>query len=168
MELWKNVLGFDVLYEVSNLGRVRTLYDRFKGYTDQYKYLTPTDNDNGYLRFNFKLNGKSKTVYLHKLVAQAFVPNNQNYQEVNHIDENKYNCCASNLEWCDHKYNCNYGTRNLRSGLKNCKKIKCVETNIIYNSIDEASKKLNIIKTAICNCLNGRSKSCGGYRWEYV
>lgn len=168
MEIWKEILGYDVLYEVSNFGRVRTRYNCFKGYTNEYFYLKPCDNGNGYLRFNWKINGKQKTVYLHRLVALYFLPNDKNYCEVNHKDENKKNNCVENLEWCNHKHNCNYGTRNKRTGEKHTKKIKCVETGIIYNSLKDVSEKMNVVKSAINNCLNGRSKTCGGYSWEYV
>lgn len=168
MECWKEVLGFDVLYEVSNLGRVRTRYDKNKGYTNEYYYLKPCDNGNGYLRFNWKLKGVQKTVYLHKLVAQYFIPNKNHFSEVNHKDENKLNNCVDNLEWCDHKYNCNYGTRNKRVSEKTGIKIRCVETGIVYDSLKDASEKMNVVKSAINNCLKGRSKTCSGYSWEYV
>lgn len=168
MEHWKEVLGFDVLYEVSNLGRVRTRYNRFTGYTDDYNYLEPIDNGTGYLRFNWFLNGKQKTVYLHSLVANAFLDNPNNYNEINHKDENKLNNTVDNLEWCDHNYNCNYGTRNKRLSEKTGVKIRCVETGIVYDSLKDASEKMNVVKSAINNCLKGRSKTCSGYRWEYV
>lgn len=168
MEQWKEVLGYDVLYEVSNLGRVRTRYNRYKGYTNSYYYLEPCDNGHGYLRFNWKLNGIQKTVYLHRLVALAFLDNKNNYEDVNHKDENKMNNCVENLEWVTHKDNCNYGTRNIRSGSKTAIKIRCVETGEVFNSVKEASIKYQVGITAISNCLNGRSKSCCGYVWEYV
>ena len=134
MEKWKEILDYDILYEVSDLGRVRTRYNRHKGYTDSYYYLQPTDNGNGYLCFNWKLNGRQKTVYLHRLVAEAFVMNENGYREINHIDENKYNNSANNLEWCEHLYNCNYGTRNIRAGAKNSRKVECIETKEIFSN----------------------------------
>lgn len=168
MEEWREVYGFDVLYEISNTGKLRTKHHGKKGYTSEYRNISPLDNGNGYLRVNLRLNRKQKTVYIHKLVAQAFVPNPKSLTEVNHIDENKQNNNAENLEWCTHFYNCQYGTRNKRTGEKRAKKILCVELNIIYNSLIEASQKLNIGKTAISNCLKGRSKTSGGYSWRYV
>ena len=168
MEQWKEVFGYDTLYEVSNLGRVRTRYNRFTGYAKEYTYLEPIDNGNGYLRFNWFLNGKQKTVYLHRLVADAFLDNPNNYVEVNHKDENKLNNTVDNLEWCDHNYNCTYGTRNKRIGESFVLKVKCIETGIIYNSLKEAAEQMNVVQSAINNCLKGRSKTCCGYKWEYV
>lgn len=167
MEEWREVLGFDTLYEVSNEGRVRTRRSKEKGYTAEYHIVEPLDNGNGYLRFNWKLKGNQRTIYLHKLVAEYFVNNPRHLCEVNHKDENKHNNCADNLEWCSHKYNCNYGTRNSRAGKKN-KRVLCIETDIVYDSISIASEALGVGKSALSNCLNGRSKSCCGYSWRYV
>lgn len=168
MEVWKEVYGFDTLYEVSNYGRVRTKFFKRRGYTNSYRILTPVDNGNGYLRFNWSLNGKQKTVYLHRLVACAFIKNPNGYKEINHLDENKLNNTADNLEWISHKDNCRYGTRNKRTGEKNKKPIICIENGIVYLSIKDAAKDLGVAVTAVSNCLNGRSKTCMGYHWKYA
>ena len=167
-EIWTDLLGYDTLYEISNLGRVRTRYFKNKGYTNEYRFIEPVDNGNGYLRFNFKLNGRQKTAYLHRLVAEYFVDNPNNYNEVNHKDENKCNNCADNLEWCEHHYNCNYGTRNIRSAEKATKPIKCLDTGEIFTSILHAANHYGIGITALSNHLNGRSKTCVGYKWVYL
>ena len=108
MEEWKDVRGFKGLYEVSNLGRVRDKNGLLKEY-----------NTDGYIRVCLKktLNGKriSRCIGVHRLVAQAFIPNPHRYKEVNHKDENKSNNCVDNLEWCTRKYNVNYGTRTQRA-----------------------------------------------------
>ena len=165
---WREVYGFDILYEVSNKGQIRTKHHGKYGYQNEYVYLKPTDNGKGYLRVNLKTGNKQRTVYVHILVAQAFVPNPEGYKEINHKDENKQNNNADNLEWCDHLYNCNYGTRNERSGIKRRIKVQCVETNVIFESLEEAANEMNVCKSAIVNCLKGRSKSCGGYTWRYA
>lgn len=105
------------LYQVSNLGRVKSLErvsKHTKGYMVHYKekILTPTFEKNGYARVILTKNGTSKLHYIHGLVAKAFLPNPKNLPEVNHIDEDKINNCVDNLEWCTHKYNSNYGMRN--------------------------------------------------------
>lgn len=167
-EEWKEVFGFDILFEVSNTGRLRTKHHGKQGYKKEYRYITPIDNGKGYLRVNLKLNHKQKTVYIHKLVAEAFVDNPYNLSEVNHIDEDKTNNNADNLEWCTHEYNCQYGTRNERVGRKHAKRIKCNELNYIFDSIGEAAAVFNVCKSAINNCLKGRSKTCAGYTWSYT
>lgn len=167
-EEWKEVYAFDILFEVSNLGRIRTKYHGKQGYKKEYRYIEPLDNGKGYLRINIKRNGNQKTVYIHRLVAEAFVPNPDGFVEINHKDENKKNNSADNLEWCTHLYNCHYGTRNERTGRAHAKKIVCVELNKIYDSLREAAKDMDVGKTAISNCLKGRSKSCAGYSWRYA
>jgi uncharacterized protein YfkK (UPF0435 family) len=82
----------------------------FKGGKDkviQEKIITPT-NDRGYLKVVLSVNGKRHLRYIHRLVAEAFIPNPNSYREVNHIDSNPSNCCVDNLEWCDRKYNIDY------------------------------------------------------------
>ena len=167
-EEWREVYGYDVLYEVSNTGKVRTKHHGKCGYKSEYRFIKPVNNGNGYMRFNFMQGGKQKTVYLHRLVAEYFVENTNGYTEVNHIDEDKTNNDASNLEWCTHLYNCNYGTRNERAAAKTGKKIICVETGQIYESTAKAAKALGVGSTAISNCLNGRTATSCGYTWKYA
>lgn len=167
-EEWKEVLGYDHLYEISNMGRVRTRYVKGKGYMKDYIFLEPLDNGNGYLRFNWKINGRQRTVYLHKLVAELFVDNPRHLTEINHLDENKYNNCANNLCWCTHKENCQYGTRNIRTAEKNARPVVCIEKELIFSSGKEAAQYFDVGNTAISNCLNGRTETCCGYHWRYL
>ena len=167
-ERWKEVFGYDVLYEISDSGRLRTKHHGRQGYLNRYRYVEPVDNGHGYLKFNFMKSGIQKTVYVHKLVADAFVENPNGYAEVNHIDENKANNRFDNLEWCTHKQNCNHGTRNIRSSKKKMMSVRCVETGQVFESIKAAAAYIGVANTALCNCLNKRSKSCCGKTWEYV
>lgn len=116
IEEWRPVEGYEGLYEVSNLGRVRSV-DRYvvdslenrrfyKG-----KVLSPGIRPDGYLFVILSCNGKSKTINVHRIVAQAFIPNFDNLPMVNHKDEDKSNNRVDNLEWCNAKYNNTYGTR---------------------------------------------------------
>ena len=119
-EIWKPVVGYEGLYEVSSYGRVKSL-DRYVKYSDgriylhKGKVLSLAKDKNGYFVVSLYFNGKHNTIKVHRLVAQAFIPNPDNLPEVNHLDEDKTNNRVENLEWCDHKYNMNYGTRNIRS-----------------------------------------------------
>ena len=112
-EIWRPIEGYEGLYEVSNLGRVRSL-DRFYYRLHKGKVLSPTKDRYGYLTVTLNCNGKSKTIKIHRLVAQAFLPNPDNLPQVNHKDEVKSNNCVDNLEWCSAKYNVNFGTRQER------------------------------------------------------
>ncbi len=108
-EIWRPIEGYEGLYEISSYGRVKSLKNSI--------ILRPKKEPTGYLRCNLYLNKNVKTVSIHRLVAQAFIPNPDNLPEVNHKDEDKTNNKVDNLEWCDHKYNSNYGTRKERSAM---------------------------------------------------
>ena len=120
IEEWRPIPGYEGLYEVSNLGRVRSVDRYVKSKGESYwlrkgKMLSPTKDKNGYLKVNLSCNGKHNIIRVHRLVTEAFLPNPDNLPEVNHKDEDKTNNRVENLEWCDHKYNMNYGTRNIRA-----------------------------------------------------
>lgn len=108
IEQWKPIDGYEGLYEISNLGSVKSLnYSR----TGVEKILKPGKAKKGYLRVSLYRNGKHKMFYVHRLVAEAFLPNPEGFEQVNHRDEVKTNNVVSNIEWCDAKYNANYGTK---------------------------------------------------------
>lgn len=107
-EIWKPVAGYEN-YEVSNLGNVKSLnYKR----TGKERILKPGKNRKGYLFVFLCRNGKMKYFSVHRLVAEAFIPNSEGFEQINHKDEVKTNNCVENLEWCDRSYNVNYGSRN--------------------------------------------------------
>ena len=111
-EMWKDIPGYEGKYQVSNTGQVRSLNYKGRGVV---KLLKQYDNRDGYKRVCLCKNGKVKNHWTHRLVAIAFIPNPNNYKEVNHKDENPSNNNVKNLEWCTHEYNMNYGTRNERA-----------------------------------------------------
>lgn len=129
-ETWKPVVGFEDRYEVSDLGRIRslpheTLICRKKGkpyyLKKPGKYVVPQPRQHGYMAIwlygNGGNNGRAGKQYsVHRIVADAFVPNPNGYKEVNHINEDKTDNRACNLEWCTHKENSNHGTRGARIG----------------------------------------------------
>ena len=111
-EIWKDIAGFEGHYQVSNLGHVKSL-ERigYGGKTIPERMLKQNLDGDGYPRIGLHKNGCTKTRHVHRLVAEAFILNPQNYPEVNHKDENKQNNNANNLEWCTTKYNLTYGHR---------------------------------------------------------
>lgn len=165
MEIWKNIEFFEQ-YSVSNFGNVR---NNMTG-----KILKPRKHTNGYTRVTLCKDKKHYDRYIHRLVAQAFIPNPNNLPEINHIDENKSNNFVENLEWCDRIYQVNYGTfkkrmiETQRMSSKQSKPVKCVETGIIYISLHHAERETGILYTLICNVLKGRQETAGGYHWEYI
>lgn len=116
-EIWKDVKGYEGLYQVSNLGNVKSLDHIRRNGTNKYmqkgKILKP-QKANGYCYVRLSKKGKTKQYLVHKLVANAFIKRNYKYKEINHINEIKSDNRADNLEWCTHLYNINYGTRNQR------------------------------------------------------
>lgn len=130
-EVWKDIKGYEKLYQVSNLGRVKSLpkfhrTNKFYssiGYMSKEKILKPLKQSCNYLQVDLcDINGKRRKKYIHKLVAEAFIPNPNNYEYVNHKDEKKTNNKIDNLEWCSFDYNINYGTRNTRIKISHLKK----------------------------------------------
>ena len=116
IEEWRPIVGYEGLYEVSSYGRVRSLDMYVKARYGNYrlhkgKVLSPGKDTNGYLKVNLCCNGKHKVISVHRLVAQTFILNPDNLPEVNHKDEDKSNNRVDNLEFCDRKYNVNYGSR---------------------------------------------------------
>lgn len=108
-EIWKPVKGYEELYEVSDLGRVKSHW------YGREKILKPVKTKDGYLQVCLCRNGKVKRFLVHRLVATAFIPNTFGLPEINHKDENPLNNAKFNIEWCDRRYNINYGTRNIRA-----------------------------------------------------
>ena len=117
-EVWKDIEGYEGLYEVSNFGRIKSLRTG--------KIMKPSIN-RGYLKCILQNDGKYKMYYVHRLVIQTFIPNPDNLPEVNHKDEDKTNNKVDNLEWCDHKYNTNFGTRNEKIRNTLLKKHLCIK-----------------------------------------
>lgn len=112
-EIWKPVVGFEEYFTISNLGKlkrikeVQNLFGRTKREVEINRIVKPT-LDRGYLKINLSINGKRTLKYIHRMVAEAFIPNPNNYKEVNHKDNNPSNNNVNNLEWCDRKYNIEY------------------------------------------------------------
>lgn len=106
-EIFKDIPGYEGLYQISNLGNVKSLhYNK----SNRQVILKPRLNKKGYCRVGLHSKGESKDFFIHRLVAESFIPNPNNLSDVNHKDENKQNNCVNNLEWLSHRDNMNYGT----------------------------------------------------------
>lgn len=172
-EIWKTIDGYPG-YQVSSIGRVKSIQRKVKYKNGSYhtvneKIIKPGKDKNGYLIVGLYKENKRKNMKVHRLVAAAFVQNDSLFNtEINHIDECKTNNCASNLEWCEHSYNCNFGTRNIRVAKLQSKKVLCLETGVIYSSTRDIERKFGFYHNNISKCCNKKIKSCGGLHWEWA
>ena len=157
----KDIKGYEGLYAITSCGKVWS-------YKSQ-KFLKLTDDGRGYLIVSLCKGGKGKAFRVHRLVAETYIPNPNNLPEVNHKDEVKINNCINNLEWCDSKYNNNYGTRTTRSAEKRRKPVYCVELDKVFDSMSAAAAELGLKVSAISLCCKGeRLKTTGGYHFRYA
>lgn len=159
-EIWKDIKDYEGLYQISNKGRVKSKRKILKAI-------------NGiYLKVGLSKNGIQKTTYIHRLVADTFINNKNNYKCINHKDENKHNNSVENLEWCTNLYNINYGKRNEKVS-KNQSKYKIIQkdknNNIIkiWDNIWELSHNTKYETTNIRKCCKKQYKYAYGYKWEY-
>ena len=175
-EIWRDISGYPG-YQVSNLGRVKSLERKVKHMnsyrTVKEKILNTRKFKNGYLVINLHNKGKRKTMTVHRLVCEAFIPNPNNLQYVNHKDECKTNNNVENLEWCTIEYNCNFGSRNERisktnTNGKKSKAVICIETGKIYPSAREIQRQLGFNQGNISKCCIGEKKSAYKFHWKYV
>lgn len=161
-EIWKNIKGYEGLYQVSNLGRVRSLKKIYIFHQNK--------NSGGYIVITLTKNKIGKSYSVHRLVAQAFIPNPENKPQVNHIDGDKTNNNVSNLEWCTQSENQIHCYKN-NLQTKGTKKVIQYDLNNNYiktwNSLTEAGKELNINHSKISLVCNGKRKKAGGYIWRY-
>ena len=163
MEIWKDIDGYEGTYQISNKGRVKSLC---KG---SERILKPKIDRYGYMFVCLCHDNVMKYFKLHRLVAQAFIPNLDNKPQVNHKDENKLNNCVENLEWIRHIDNCNYGTRNERLSRKILQYSKSGEFIREWQSATEVDRLLKINQSNITQCCRGNPNhtTAGGFIWKY-
>lgn len=174
-EIWKDIKGYEGLYQVSNKGQIRSLYfhaQKGKGYNlkDNPKILKPGVDNYGYNIISLCDGETKKTVSVHKIVAEAFIENPNFLPCVNHKDENKQNNCVENLEWCTVEYNNKYGLKNERTSQTLKKKVYQYDQEMnlikIHEGAIDAEKDTGISRSSICYCIKGRTKTAGGYIWK--
>lgn len=162
-EIWKDVDGYEGLYQVSNLGRVKRVATS--------RVLNGMNSGSGYVQVGLYKQGVVSRKLIHRLVAQAFIPNHEHKSEINHIDEDKTNNNINNLEWSTRKENINHGTRNER--VSKIKSIPIIATNLKtgkyreFYGTSECARQLGLNHSHITNVLKGRRRQTGGYTFQY-
>lgn len=177
MEIWKNIKGYEGLYQVSSDGRVKSL-ERIiikkdgRKFTVKERILKPIADRCGYQVVNLHTGGKQKKFAVHRLVCEAFCENPENKSEVNHINEDKTDNRACNLEWCTRRENVNHGTRNKRSGETQSKPVgqytRSGELVKLWPSTIEAKRQAGFDCGQISRVANGKRKTHKGFIWKYV
>lgn len=184
-EIWRDVPGYEGLYMVSNLGRVMSLLSG-------KKKILQLLRDKNYYFVRLRKGGAAKCLRVHRLVAETFIDNPNNYPVVNHINWDKLDNRVENLEWCTYSYNNWYVQGNktkYEDVLRNKNRVKkkrdylqrkanqnsygqrrimCVETGKIYDSISDAGRDCGVDRTGITSALIGRQRTSGGFHWKYV
>lgn len=179
-EIWKDVKGYEGLYQISNTGRIKSLNYR---HTGKEKILRPDTTKKGYLRVALCKDGKIKNFRINRLVALHFIPNPNNLPQVNHKDEDKTNNYVENLEWCSIKYNNIYNDRHKKVAEKNTNgkcsipvvQIDSTTNKVInaYPSAMEAERQGRFNNGSINQCCKNKYKKEGnniykGYKWQYL
>ena len=168
-EIWRDIAGYEGIYQVSNLGRVKSFH-KWKRAACPDEYILKVDSNNkGYQQVMLYKNHTRHKVLVHRLVAMAFIPNPDNLPHINHIDENIQNNRMDNLEWCTPSYNNCYGTAKFRALIT---RTGAVEQRLIsgqllatYVSTAVAQEITGIKSREIAACLRGELKSAGGFIW---
>ena len=184
-EIWKDINNYEGLYQISDLGNIRRL--RFINNTtnkEKISYLKPWSNGHKYLVVSLMKNGVRKNHYIHRLVAQAFLLNPNNYKEINHKDNNPQNNHKDNLEWCNRSYNVKYSfTHGYHIAPKSMlgkfgynnhlsKPIEQIDVNtglVIreWANAHEVQRQLKLCRSSISKCCQKKQYTCGGYGWRY-
>lgn len=187
-EFWKDVVGYEGLYQVSNLGKVRSVdrvVDCRWGHNKKLegKEIKSNLDKDGYLKLALSKYGKRKTYAVHRLVADAFIPNPHNLPCINHKKEfEKTNNSVENLEWCTVKYNNNYGTHQERSakareGMKNvavrgglngnAKSVMCLNDSAVFDTLTLAAKQYGCNISCVSQVCSGKRNSTNGYKFAF-
>lgn len=173
-EEWKDIIGYEGVYQISNLGRVKSLpriiQSSNKGhvYTKRVfpRFLHPNIDAFGYLNVNLYKGKKCLTKKIHRLVAEHFIPNPNGYNVINHKDENKTNNVVTNLEWCTQDYNVHYGTGLLRRAIAFGTPVTAIKEGKTFGfySIRQAARETGVSREIINNRLSN-GKEYKGYKF---
>lgn len=176
-EIWKPIKGYEQYYEVSNLGRIKSLArnvywknraNRINSRYDEEKIIVPDVMKNGYIRIKFRVNGDVKQKTVHRVVAEAFIPNPENKPCINHKDGDRKNNKVENLEWCTYSENNLHEWRVLGKKSYNAKKVRCVDLNLVFDSVSDGAKYIGSRKQNLFNALYKRDGVFKGLKWEFI
>jgi hypothetical protein len=177
MEEWRPIPGYEGLYDVSSMGRVRS-HPRVcrklegkvvKDYIFPSRILKQTKNGKGYLHVTLTSKPYERRLSgVHRLVAKAFIPNPDNLPQINHKDENKTNNSVSNLEWCDNRYNSYYGTKDVKMCKRVCQYGKDGAYIATFRSAHQAAEAIGLSVSSISAAALGKLKTAGGFVWQYL
>lgn len=156
LEFWKDIAGFEGLYQVSNVGQVKSVKSG--------KILKPNSNNTGgYLKVALSKNGKVKRFYVHQLVAEAFLPNEDELPQIDHISGDKTDNRVANLQWISQVEN----LRKKETGIMIPRRVQCVETGEIFETVTDAAKAVNRSPKTMSAHLVGRNKTCADLHFKY-
>ena len=156
----KDIIGYEGLYAATEDGQIWSHYKN--------RVLKTRTRADGYVDVGLTKDGVKKTLLVHRLVAQTYIPNPLNLPAVNHLDENKSNNSISNLCWTTEEQNNNYGTRNQRAGKNIRKSVYCIELDKVFESVSIAAEEFGLSQGNLSSHLRGNQKSFGGYHWRYA
>lgn len=174
-EIWKDIHDYEGLYQASSLGRIRSV-DRYvtqkgrgKAFTGlrKGKIIKQRLQNSGYFVVWLSKQGKVRALTVHRIIATTFIDNPENMGDVNHKDGDRKNNCVSNLEWCTRSQNIKHSYEKLNHKI-NGKPVRCIELGSAYSSAAEASRQMGINASGISNAASGRTKTSGGYKWEWA
>ena len=179
-EVWKDIEGYEGLYQISNLGNVKSMNYRGQGYE---KNLTPKKNNYGRLWVELRKDGEKKQFLIHRLVGFAFIPNPDNLPQINHMDENPQNNCVDNLEWCTGLYNVRYYferhpgvARERKTPLRRKRKIDkpiaqmsiTGEAIKIWRDVSTIVHETGYSQWSITQCCDNNRHTAYGFKWQYA
>lgn len=173
-EIWKDVVGYEGLYQVSNTGKVRSL--NYRAVKNRVHELTPKTNNSGRLWVELFKDGIARQHLIHRIVGNAFIPNPYKFEEINHKDENPKNNNVNNLEWCTREYNVRYYNERHPIGNRNGKLKKLAINQISgdgtiirqWNNAREVFVQTGMSASSITDCCRGKRKTAYGFKWQYA
>ena len=174
-EIWEDIKGYEGLYQVSNLGRIKSLKywsNVHNKYYNREIILKQKENRYGYLFVGLYKEHKRKECLIHRLVSEAFIPNLENKKEINHKDGNKKNNCVNNLIWCTRSENMLHAYKTgLRKAIKTAQPVIQYDMNKNFikkwNNISEIKKQMNFDYSSIYQCCNNKRNKAYNYIWKY-